>query len=78
MLSLTKIALAAAIALGGVTIGSVASQASSAGEDIGGFHVGPMGQWLGGPSRGYRSPAFAYVPQYHRTWRHERDGRWYR
>lgn len=86
MLNLTKIALAAAIGLGSVTLGSVASQASSAddnGAREGGFKVGPMGQWMGGPfvsHRYYRGRdfGFAYVPRYHRTWRYERDGGWYR
>jgi len=85
MLNLTKIALAAAIGLGSLSLGSVASYASSAddnGAREGGFKIGPLGQRMGGPfwsHRYYRGPGFgyAYVPGYHRTWRYEHD-RWYR
>lgn len=86
MLNLTRIALAAAIGLGSVTIASLPSQAASkddVGAREGGFKIGPLGQRMGGPfwsHRYYRGSDFgyAYVPRYHRTWRYERDGHWYR
>jgi hypothetical protein len=83
MLNLTKIAFAAAIALGSVSLGTVASQASSADENgarEGGFKIGPLGQRMGGSfmSHRYRGPefGFAYAPGYHRHWHYERDGGW--
>jgi hypothetical protein len=77
---LTKIALAAAIVLGA----AAAAQAGSKDDfcaQCGGYHIGPLGQWFGGPPfrRSYWGPGpfaydygYAYAPRHHRYWRYER------
>ena len=86
MLTKTKIALAAALLLGAASAAQAGAK-DDAGTQ-GGFHIGPMGQFLGAPSARTTSPrwrayeqrtginAYAFVPGYrHRMWRYERD--WY-
>ena len=78
---LTKIALAAALAIGAVSMAQAGSRDDNGGNTRGGYHIGPMGQWFGGPAfrtrhwnRGYAYEPFgyAYAPGYHRYWRYER------
>jgi hypothetical protein len=77
---LTKIALAAALAIGAATAVQAGSKDDNGGRNSGGYHIGPMGQWFGGPA--FRSrywgrhymydDGFAYEPRYYRYWRYER------
>jgi len=77
---LTKIALAAALVLGAAAVAQAGSKNDNGGVNTGGYHIGPMGQWFGGPAFrprywGYRyryRGAYAYEPGYRRYWRYER------
>ena len=77
---LTKIALAAAIALGAAAAAQAGSRNDEGGRIQGGYHIGPLGQWFGGPAFRWRywgrpymyDYGYAYVPRYHRYWRYER------
>jgi hypothetical protein len=75
---LTRIALAGALVLGAATVAQASSSRDDNGGNSGGYHIGPYGQWLGGPAFrprywGYRGD-YAYEPRYryHRYWRFER------
>ena len=75
MLAKTKIALAAAVIIFGA---ASAARASDGHEDRNGFHIGPLGQYFGGPffrPFHHRSwgRAFAYVGPRHsrRAWHYE-------
>ena len=79
---LTKIALAAALAIGAASLAQAASRDDNGGNTSGGYHIGPMGQWFGGPAfrprywgygyRRYTPYGYAYAPGYRRYWRYER------
>jgi hypothetical protein len=75
MLGKTALALAAALIFGAVTAAQANDNADNWNE-VGGYHIGPLGQHLGGPFwphwRGHRSAffGFAYVPRHHRVWNH--------
>jgi hypothetical protein len=73
---LTKIALAAALVLGAAAAAQAGSKDDYCG-NCGGFHVGPLGQWFGGPAfrprywgyrRYHRDYGYAFVPRYERHW----------
>jgi hypothetical protein len=70
---LTKLALAVVLALGVASAAQAGSKDDNGGNYNGGYHIGPWGQWFGGPAfrlRGYRGfyGPFAYAPRYHRHW----------
>jgi hypothetical protein len=75
---LIKLALAAVLALGVASVAQAGSKDDNGGYYQGGYHIGPLGQWFGGPVyrwrgyRGYYGP-YAFVPRYryHRYWRYE-------
>jgi len=75
---LTKIVLAAALVFGAAAAAQASGSQNDYGGNTGGYHIGPMGQWFGGPAFrprywGYRyRGAYAYVPRYRRYWRYER------
>jgi hypothetical protein len=77
MMTGTKIALAAVLLMG---VASTAQAGPDRGHDDpqrGGYHIGPFGQWLGGPSyrwRGYYSYGYAPAPYYY--YRHYRGWRY--
>jgi hypothetical protein len=79
MLSMTKLALAAALVLGAA---SAVQANDNDRNDRGGFRVGPMGQTFPGanpayhPSMRYGGRAYAYVPGYRVPPRHYRTWRW--
>ena len=74
------IALAVALVFGAAAVAQASSSRDDNGGNSGGYHIGPYGQWLGGPAFrpyywGYHSRgAFAYEPRYRyrRSWRFER------
>ena len=82
---LTRIGLAVAIVLGAAAVAQASSSRDDYGGNSGGYHIGPFGQWLGGPAfnpsywgYGYRG-AYAYEPRYYEPryryrhyWRYER------
>jgi hypothetical protein len=65
---LTRIVLAVALVLGAATVAQASSGRDEYGGSHGGFHIGPFGQWLGGPPYrplywGYPYPgAYEYEP----------------
>ena len=72
---LTRIVLAAALVLGAVAVAQASSGRDDYGGSHGGYHIGPFGQWLGGPPFrplywGYRYPgAYGYEPpRYYRPY----------
>jgi hypothetical protein len=76
MMTKTSIALAAALLLG---VASAAQAGPDRGPEFqGGYHIGPLGQWFGGPAfrRGYYSygyapyGAFTYAPRHYRMHRY--------
>jgi hypothetical protein len=73
---LTKTALAAALVLAALTTAQAKDDFRD--EPTGGYHIGPLGQYFGGPvyrSRGYRGYyGYGYAPRYyrHRHWRYGR------
>jgi hypothetical protein len=72
---LTRIALAVALVVGAAAVAQASSSENENG-GTGGYHIGPYGQWLGGPAfrfwgHHYRG-AYAYEPRYRRHWRYER------
>jgi hypothetical protein len=77
---LTRIALAVALVFGAAAVAQASSSRDDNGGNSGGYHIGPYGQWLGGPAFrpyfwGYRyRGAYAYEPRYRyrRNWRYER------
>jgi hypothetical protein len=76
MLTKTKIALAAVLMLGAGSLAQ-ASNDNDGGNNTGGYHWGPMGQYLGGTGfwphwRGHRGAffGFAYEPRHRRVWHH--------
>jgi hypothetical protein len=79
---LIKIALAAVLALGAASVAQAGSRDDNGSNTRGGYHVGPMGQWFGGPAfrtrhwgysgYAYERYGYDYVPGYHRYWRYER------
>lgn len=76
---LTRIVLAVALVVGAAAVAQASSSRDDNGGNSGGYHIGPYGQWLGGPAFrhywGYHSRgAFAYEPRYRyrRSWRFER------
>jgi opacity protein-like surface antigen len=79
MLNVTKFALAAALALGAV---SAAQANDNDRNDRGGYRVGPLGQSFQGanpayhPSMRYGDGAYAFVPGYRFTYRHDRRRDW--
>ena len=79
MLHMTKLALAAALALGAV---SVAQANDNDRNDRGGYRVGPLGQSFQGanpayhPSMRYGDGAYAFVPGYRFPYRHDRRRDW--
>ncbi len=80
MLINSKLAVAALLILGAVSVAQAANDNQS--RDRGGSDIGPLGQCFDPPDcgRGYRPPSgrygYAYVPgsryRYHREWRRER------
>ena len=87
MLTKTKIAIAAAVVLGMASAAQAGSKDDP--ESAGGFHIGPMGQFLGAPSARTASPrwrlyerrngmnAYAFAPGYrYRVPRYERNWVW--
>jgi len=79
MLNMTKLALAAALALGAVS----AAQANDRDpNDRGGYRVGPLGQSFPGAnpafhrSMRYGDGAYAFVPGYRFQYRHHRTWGW--
>jgi opacity protein-like surface antigen len=81
MLNMTKLALAAALALGAV---SVAQANDNDRNDRGGYRVGPLGQSFPGANPAYhpsmrygdRYNAYAFVPGYGFLYRHDRRRHW--
>ena len=75
MLGKTALALAAALIFGAVTAAQANDNADNWNE-VGGYHIGPLGQRLGGSFwphwRGQRGAffGFAYVPRHRRVWNH--------
>jgi hypothetical protein len=75
MLTKTRLAIAAALIFG-ATSAVQASNENDGGNNTGGYHIGPMGQHLGGPFlphwRGHRGAffGFAYEPRHRRVWHH--------
>jgi hypothetical protein len=75
---LTRIVLAVALVFGAAAVAQASSSRDDNGGNSGGYHIGPYGQWLGGPAFrpnywGYPG-AYAYEPRYRyrRYWRYER------
>jgi hypothetical protein len=73
----TRIVLAVALVLGAAGVAQASSGRDENGGQYGGYHIGPFGQWLGGPAFrpfywGYRYRAYAYGPRYRyrRYWRY--------
>jgi hypothetical protein len=66
-----SVALAAAVLLG---VASVAQASDHENEGTRAFHIGPLGQYLGGPAfgGGHASGSARYVPGSHRVWRGHR------
>ena len=81
MLNVTKLALAATLALGAV---SVAQANDNDRNDRGGYRVGPLGQSFQGANPAYhpsmrygdRYNAYAFVPGYGLPYRHDRRRHW--
>jgi opacity protein-like surface antigen len=79
MLNVTKLALAAALALGAV---SVAQANDNDRNDRGGYRVGPLGQSFPGANPAYHRSmrygdgAYAFVPGYRFPYRHDRRRDW--
>jgi hypothetical protein len=81
MLNMTKLALAAALALGAV---SAAQANDNDRNDRGGYRVGPLGQSFQGANPAYhpsmrygdRYGAYAFVPGYRFPYRHYRRWDW--
>jgi hypothetical protein len=83
MLNVTKLALAATLALGAV---SVAQANDNDRNDRGGYRVGPLGQSFQGANPAYHRSmrygerygegAYAFVPGYHFPYRHDRRRDW--
>jgi hypothetical protein len=75
MLRRTALALAAALIFGAVTAAQANDNADNWNE-VGGYHIGPLGQRLGGSFllhwRGQRGAffGFAYAPRHRRVWNH--------
>jgi len=75
MLGKTALALAAALIFGAVTAAQANDNADNWNE-VGGYHIGPLGQRLGGSFwphwRGQRGAffGFAYMPRHRRVWNH--------
>jgi len=46
---LTRIVLAVALVLGAAAVAQASSGRDEYGGNRGGYHIGPFGQWLGGP-----------------------------
>ena len=77
MFTKTKLALAAALIFGAASAVQAANE-NDGGNETGGYHYGPMGQYFGGgspfdhhsPRYTYRygSGPFAFVPGYRRHW----------
>ena len=74
---LTRIVLAVALVLGAAAVAQASSSRDEIGGGRGGYHIGPFGQWFGGPAFrpyywGYRYRAYAYQPRYRyrRYWRY--------
>ena len=76
---LARIVLAIALVLGAAAVAQASSGRDDNGGNTGGDHIGPFGQWLGGPAYrplywGYRyryRGAYAYQPRYrYRYWRY--------
>ena len=66
---LTRIVLAVALVLGAAAVAQASSSRDDYGGNSGGYHLGPFGQWLGGPAFrpsdwGYPG-AYAYEPGYY-------------
>ena len=67
---LTRFVLAGALLLGAAAVAQASSCMDEYGGNSGGYHIGPFGQWLGGPAYrplywGYRYPGpYAYGPKY--------------
>ena len=67
---LTRIVLAVALVLGAAAVAQASSGRDEYGGNRGGYHIGPFGQWLGGPPYrplywGYPYPGpYAYGPRY--------------
>jgi hypothetical protein len=67
---LTRIVLAVALVLGAAVLAQASSGRDDYGGNTGGYHIGPFGQWLGGPPYrplywGYPYPGpYAYGPRY--------------
>jgi hypothetical protein len=80
MFATTKLTLAAALIFGAASAVQAANE-NDGGNETGGYHYGPMGQYFGGANPvhhrslryGYRykygSGPFAFVPGYRRHWR---------
>jgi hypothetical protein len=73
----TRIVLVVALFLGAAAVAQASSGRDDNGGNSGGYHIGPFGQWLGGPAYrplywGYRyRGAYAYQPRYrYRYWRY--------
>ena len=83
MLNMTKLALAAALALGAV---SAAQANDNDRNDRGGYRVGPLGQSFQGANPAYHPSmrygwqygegAYAFVPGYRFSYRHHRGWDW--
>jgi len=76
---LSRIALAVALVVGAAAVAQASSSRDDYGGNSGGYHIGPNGQWLGGPAFrpnywGYRyRGTYAYEPRYrHHYSRYER------
>jgi hypothetical protein len=61
---LTRIVLAVALVLGAAAVAQASSGRDENGGQRGGYHIGPFGQWLGGPPFRPYYWGYRYLPTY--------------